>query len=141
MYFLQAINSDLSVLIVCNKTGGTIKGDITKKFIGNSSHKHYVISQITLCGKHPSYTIHKCSAVGVTQGSTMLPSSPDRGGSTMAGLTLWPRNCTFKQQHIIYVKCEYFTNQKRQRYEIHDILQRNKLRLFSKSQKNIIKYK
>ena len=28
MQFLQAINSDLSVLIVCNKTGGTIKGDI-----------------------------------------------------------------------------------------------------------------
>ena len=31
MHFLQAINSDLSVLIVCNKTGGTIKGDIIKK--------------------------------------------------------------------------------------------------------------
>ena len=31
MHFLQAINSDLSVLIVCNKTGGTIKGDIKKK--------------------------------------------------------------------------------------------------------------
>jgi hypothetical protein len=31
MHFLQAINSDPSVLIVCNKTGGTIKGDIKKK--------------------------------------------------------------------------------------------------------------
>ena len=31
MHFLQAINSDISVLIVCNKTGGTIKGD--KKLI------------------------------------------------------------------------------------------------------------
>jgi len=31
MHFLQAINSDLSVLIVCNKTGGKIKGDIKKK--------------------------------------------------------------------------------------------------------------
>ena len=30
MHFLQAINNDLSVLIVCNKTGGTIKGDIKK---------------------------------------------------------------------------------------------------------------
>ena len=30
MHFLQAINSDISVLIVCNKTGGTIKGDIKK---------------------------------------------------------------------------------------------------------------
>ena len=30
MHFLQAINSDVSVLIVCNKTGGTIKGDIKK---------------------------------------------------------------------------------------------------------------
>ena len=28
MHFLQAISSDISVLIVCNKTGGTIKGDI-----------------------------------------------------------------------------------------------------------------
>jgi len=27
MHFLQAINSDISVLIVCNKTGGTINGD------------------------------------------------------------------------------------------------------------------
>ena len=31
MHFLPAINSDISVLIVCNKTGGTIKGDIKKK--------------------------------------------------------------------------------------------------------------
>ena len=30
MHFLQAINSDISVLIVCNKTGGTIKGDKQK---------------------------------------------------------------------------------------------------------------
>jgi len=30
MHFLQAINSDLSVLRVCNKIGGTIKGDIKK---------------------------------------------------------------------------------------------------------------
>jgi len=30
LHFLQAINSDLSVLIVCNETGGTIKGDIKK---------------------------------------------------------------------------------------------------------------
>jgi len=30
MHFLQAINSGISVLMVCNKTGGTIKGDIKK---------------------------------------------------------------------------------------------------------------
>ena len=30
MHFLQAINSNISVLTVCNKTGGTIKGDINK---------------------------------------------------------------------------------------------------------------
>ena len=30
MHFLQTMNSDLSVLIVCNKTGGNIKGDIKK---------------------------------------------------------------------------------------------------------------
>ena len=35
MHFLQAINSDISVLIVCNKTGGTIKGDI-KKIVASS---------------------------------------------------------------------------------------------------------
>ena len=34
MHFLQAINSDISVLIVCNKTGGTIKGDIKKSLSG-----------------------------------------------------------------------------------------------------------
>ena len=27
-------NSDISVIIVCNKTGGTIKGDIQKKNVG-----------------------------------------------------------------------------------------------------------
>ena len=32
MHFLQAINSDVSVLIVCNKTGGTIKGDVKISF-------------------------------------------------------------------------------------------------------------
>ena len=31
MHFLKAIHSDISVLIICNKTGGTIKGDILKK--------------------------------------------------------------------------------------------------------------
>jgi hypothetical protein len=31
MHSQQAINSDLNVLIVCNKTGGTIKGDIKKE--------------------------------------------------------------------------------------------------------------
>ena len=30
MHFLHAINSDISVLIACNKTGGTIKGNIKK---------------------------------------------------------------------------------------------------------------
>ena len=30
MHLLCAINSDLNVLIVCNKTGGTIIGDIKK---------------------------------------------------------------------------------------------------------------
>ena len=30
MHLLQAINSDISVLIVCNKTGGTITGDKKK---------------------------------------------------------------------------------------------------------------
>ena len=28
-------------------------------------------------------------------------------------LNLWPWNWTFKKEHIIYVKYEYFTNQKR----------------------------
>jgi len=38
MHFLQAINSDISVLIVCNKTGGTIRGDI-KKYCITGIHK------------------------------------------------------------------------------------------------------
>ena len=40
MNFLQAINSDMSVLIVCNKTGGTIKGDIKQildQIVSNSA--------------------------------------------------------------------------------------------------------
>ena len=32
--------------------------------------------------------------------------------SLLVCLTLWPWKRTFKQWHIIYVKCEYFTNQK-----------------------------
>ena len=43
MHFLQAISSDLSVLIVCNKAGGTIKGDIKKncKLVISTSHAAY----------------------------------------------------------------------------------------------------
>ena len=54
MHFLQAINSDLSVLIVCNKTGGTIKGDIKKiitivrKRIRVASLKDSVMCNISL---------------------------------------------------------------------------------------------
>ena len=41
MHFLQAINSDLSALIACNKTGGTIKGDIkTIKPVIRNVHNH-----------------------------------------------------------------------------------------------------
>ena len=36
MHFLQAINSDLGVLIVCNKTGGTIKGDKNISWVRNN---------------------------------------------------------------------------------------------------------
>ena len=46
MHFLQAINSDISVLIVCNKTGGTIKGDIKKTSLYSNDallHKHEVM--------------------------------------------------------------------------------------------------
>ena len=42
MHFLQAINSDLSVLIVCNKTGGTINGD--KKKIINYEMSWFTVS-------------------------------------------------------------------------------------------------
>ena len=45
MHFLQAINSDLSVLIVYNKTGGSIKGDIIKKF----PHIYKNLSIISIC--------------------------------------------------------------------------------------------
>ena len=46
MHFLQAINSDISVLIVCNKTGGTIKGDIKKEFfwIPSSPWRYWLLS-------------------------------------------------------------------------------------------------
>ena len=43
MRFLQAINSDLNVFIVCNKTGGTITVNIKKKIVllmrGESNNK------------------------------------------------------------------------------------------------------
>jgi len=47
MHFLQAINSDLSVLIVCNKTGGTIKGDI-KKYIFITSRLNNIGTELSL---------------------------------------------------------------------------------------------
>jgi len=46
MYFLQVINSDQSVLIVCNKTGSTIKGD--KKYLETTFHTHTKTPQIKL---------------------------------------------------------------------------------------------
>jgi hypothetical protein len=49
MHFLQAINSDISVLIVCNKTGGTIKGDIKKSIM--DSFQFFLASCDTLSEK------------------------------------------------------------------------------------------
>jgi len=48
MHFLQAINSDLSVRMVCNKTGGTIKGDIKKNFTSTFliNYKIFVLNVI-----------------------------------------------------------------------------------------------
>ena len=43
MHFLQAINSDVSVLIVYNKTGDTIKGDI-KKMV-------YLVAKVQVTGR------------------------------------------------------------------------------------------
>ena len=48
MHFLQAINSDISVLIVCNKNGGTIKGDILKKLLVTFFAYIYITVMITL---------------------------------------------------------------------------------------------
>ena len=52
MHLLQAINSDLSVLIVCNKTGGTIKGDKKKAKKKNLYPSIRVTNQIS----HPKET-------------------------------------------------------------------------------------
>ena len=53
MYFLQAINSDISVIIVCNKTGGTIKGD--KKNLVSSEYWFWFLyppfAMIVLCAR------------------------------------------------------------------------------------------
>ena len=48
MHLLQAINSDISVLIVCNKTGGTIKGDIYKKLSIGYIFRAYIKSGLYL---------------------------------------------------------------------------------------------
>ena len=50
MHFLQAINSDISVLIVCNKTGGTIKGD----------KKVSCILQVSAFSRFSDYTVLQC---------------------------------------------------------------------------------
>ena len=46
MHFLQAINSGISVLIDCNKTGGTIKGDIKKIFSFSFSTRYLKVRGI-----------------------------------------------------------------------------------------------
>ena len=74
MHFLQAINSDLSVLIVCNKTGGTIKGDIKKNvyeafyqvFVGGVRRRK---ASVTFCCSRSLLTDSSClcmSAGGIT---------------------------------------------------------------------------
>ena len=61
MHFLQAINSDISVLIVCNKTGGTIKGDIKKKKNFPSGDENLVQSVTTECFiNRPSFSDTDC---------------------------------------------------------------------------------
>ena len=48
MRFLQAINSDISVLRVCNKTGGTIKGDIKKNFRETTGEEFFSLLALQL---------------------------------------------------------------------------------------------
>jgi hypothetical protein len=61
MHFLQAINSDISVLIVCNKTGGTIKGDTRKNIlytpkVNNHTHSNPPLAPL-LCQINPSHIL------------------------------------------------------------------------------------
>jgi hypothetical protein len=46
MHFLQAINSDISVLIVCNKTRGTMKGDIKNLLLRSGLLPHTVLIKV-----------------------------------------------------------------------------------------------
>jgi len=65
MHFLQAINSDLSVLIVCNKTGGTIKGDKKKTAKVTCSGKEIV--KCVCCGVNITASLVKfCITIGNT---------------------------------------------------------------------------
>ena len=59
MRFLQAINSDISVLIVCNKTGGTIKGILKKKNLVRAVK----VRSVTPCRTHRSLSKRVKSSV------------------------------------------------------------------------------
>ena len=67
MHFLQAINSDLSVLIVCNKTGGTIKRRY-KKYIqsvtGGTDPTWRGCSYVKLYRKTPKHLYPKFNVYG-----------------------------------------------------------------------------
>ena len=80
MHFLQAINSDVSVLIVCNKTGGTTKEDI-KKGLPPSAYR---------CNpNYPTFTLQK-----VRRQSEMRP---DKGMATLYEQTtefIWNLNAS-----------------------------------------------
>ena len=66
MHFLQAINSDISVLIVCNKTGGTIKGD-TKKNCYSKTDRSFPVPQSRI----RRFSSEK-SESGITDGWSLL---------------------------------------------------------------------
>ena len=64
MHFLQAINSDISVLIVCNKTGGTIKGDIEKK-LSHSIYTIHLIKKPCIKLANKTFITNLCSGLNV----------------------------------------------------------------------------
>ena len=47
------VNSDISLLIICNKTGGTIKGDINKNYVKDNTS--VTMSGIVSMGKTSTF--------------------------------------------------------------------------------------
>ena len=106
---------------------------VVQRWIINTSFVIYILCIVNICirwiviqsaDSHAQRRKGCATVVRFKLFGCELSEDGEQAKHVAARLTFWHRSFTFKFQHTLYVKCEYYSNQKRQHYEINGILKR-----------------